>query len=66
MYEIKGFKNLSNPAKRLFGYVYQKHQAGVEDKEDWTAIKVKERKNCIEVTFRNGKWLNYYTNGTWG
>lgn len=63
--DIKGFDTMSTNAKALFIRVYAKHRAAVEDKADWTAIKVKEKKDHVEVYFKNKKWLRFMSNGTW-
>lgn len=62
---IKGFNKLSELAKSVFIRVYAKHRNGVEDREDWTAIRVKERKDHVEVHFKNKVYLKYYPNGSW-
>ncbi|MDR7870344.1 MAG: hypothetical protein RIN55_05760 [Tissierellaceae bacterium] len=62
---IKGFNKLSELAKSVFIWVYAKHINAVEDKDEWTAVRVKERKDHIEVHFKNGNWLKFYTDGTW-
>lgn len=63
---IKGYEKLSEGAKGVFNYVYRKHHNGVEDKEDWTATEIKQRRTYLEVRFKNGKWLAYYPEGSWG
>jgi len=64
---VVGFKKLSNPAKELFEVVNKKHRLsiGSESKEDWIPVKVKEKRNCLEVYFRNGEWLHYYADRSW-
>jgi len=66
--KVKGFNNLSNEAKELFIRTYKLHNTiqGTDYKEDYEPIKVKEEKTHLKVTFKNGVWLHYYPNGTWG
>lgn len=65
--KVKGFNNLSEPAKALFERVYKCHNAGqgMDYKEAWKPIKVKEHKQYLEVHFKNGDWLHYLPDGTW-
>lgn len=56
---ITGFNELSAAAKALFVQVYAKHKSGVEDKESWKAVRVKECRDHIEVFFINGESLEY-------
>lgn len=65
---IRGYKKLSPVAKKHFETIYKMHNSivGLEYKEDWEPIKIIEHKNWIEVHFKNGKWLHYYYDGTWG
>ena len=62
---IKGFDKLSEVSKAVFIRVYAKHRAAIEDKSDWTAIRVKERLTNVEVHFKNGSWLHYCPDGSW-
>ncbi len=66
--KVKGFNKLSEAAKDLFRAVYFRHNSGQgsDYKEGWTPKKVKEHKSYVEVHFKNGEWLHYYPNGTWG
>lgn len=66
--KVKGFNQLSAPAKNLFEAVYKRHNAGLgsEYKKEYKPVKVKEHTSYIEVHFSNGEWLHYYPNGTWG
>lgn len=66
--KVKGYNQMSEKAKKHFERVYKAHNSivGNEYKEDWEPIKVKEHENFIEVHFKNGEWLHYYSNGTWG
>lgn len=65
--EITGFNKLSEAAKKFFEGMYKKHNSaqGLSCKKDWIPKKVVEHKTYIEVHFKNGKWLHYYTDGTW-
>lgn len=65
--KVKGYNQMSEAAKKHFERVYKAHNSivGDEYKEDWKPIKVKEHENFIEVHFKNGDWLHYYSNGTW-
>ena len=62
---IKGYEKLSEGAKGVFNYVHRKHQNGV-DKEEWIVIEVKQRATYLKVSFKNGRWLAYYPDGSWG
>lgn len=66
--KVKGYNKLSDQAKVLFVETYRTHNSGqgLEYKEDWEPIKVKEHLSYLEVHFKNGEWLHYYINGTWG
>ena len=66
--KVKGYNKMSEAAKKHFERVYKEHNSIVGNyyKEDYRPIKVKEHKNWIEVHFKNGDWLHYYINGTWG
>ena len=66
--EIKGYKKLSENAKKLFENTYKKHNAmlGMESKKRWIPKKVQENSKFLRVDFKNGEWLHYYANGTWG
>lgn len=66
--KVKGYNKLSDKSKRLFEEIYKRHNSVVGNyyKEDYQPIRVKEYKNFIEVHFKNGDWLHYYNNGTWG
>ena len=65
--KVKGYQNLSEPAKALFRRSYKVHNSvhGMDYKEDWIPKKVKEHKTYLEVHFKNGQWLHYLPNGTW-
>lgn len=65
--KVKGYSKLSDAAKRLFQIVYKKHNSaqGVEYKEDWKPVKVKEHRKYLEVHFKNRQWLHYTPKGTW-
>lgn len=62
---IRGYKKLSQNAQNVFERVYNAHSACVGNKMDWTPIEVKEFKEFIKVTFKNGEWLHYRPNGKW-
>ena len=66
--KVTGFNKLSEAAKELFKSVYKRHNSGqgTDYKKDWTPKKVKEHRTHIQVHFKNGEWLHYYPNGTWG
>lgn len=65
--KIKGFKELSENAKKIFIRVYKSHNAvqGIKHKNDWMPVKVKEHKTHLEVHFKNKEWLHYMPDGTW-
>ncbi|KAB3534423.1 hypothetical protein F8154_08960 [Alkaliphilus pronyensis] len=65
---IKGYSNLSEVAKEHFVKIYKRHNSGQgsDYKEGWTPKKVKEHRSFLEVHFKNGEWLHFYPNGTWG
>ena len=66
--KVKGYNEMSATAKKHFERVYKEHNSivGSGYKEDYPPIKVTEYENFIEVRFKNGDWLHYYFNGTWG
>lgn len=66
--EIQGYKKLSETAKELLENTYQQHNAGqgLEYKNDWVPVRVTEHKTHLKVYFKNGDWLHYYANGSWG
>lgn len=66
--EIKGYDKLSEVSKKFFKKVYKLHNSiiGLEYKNNWIPIKVIERTTYLKVYFKNGEYLNYYINGTWG
>lgn len=63
--KVKGFEKLSPKAQQLFQHIDRNHTACVRDKAAWTPVKVKERKDHLEVHFKNGEWLHYSPNGSW-
>lgn len=68
MEKIKGFSKLTKEQQSLLITVNARHKAGVgtDYKDGWTPIGVKPLGNNLKVTFKNGDWLHYYANGTWG
>lgn len=65
--KVKGYNNLSDPAKSVFKRVYTAHNAshGSEYKEKWIPVKVTEHKDHLKVYFKNGEWLHYRPYGSW-
>lgn len=65
---IKGFNQLSVLARFLFKTTYRKHQKslGEQEKENWTPTRIIEQKVCLKVFFKNGEYLFYYADYTWG
>ena len=65
---IKGYDSLSILGRRFFIEMYKKHQATLGKclKDIWKAVSVKKFKDHLIVHFKNGEWLHYYSNGTWG
>ncbi len=65
---VKGYNKLSDAAKDIFERTYKRHNAGwgMDYKEDWIPVSVKCEGNSLKVVFKNGEWLRYYSNGTWG
>lgn len=65
---IDGYSALSLDARKLFCSTYKVHYQGhgKECKNKWNAISVKDCGGDLEVIFKNGEWLHYYRNGTWG
>lgn len=65
---IKGFNKLSKEQQEQLIRMNERHKAGVGNdyKEGWTPISVKGAGSTLKVTFKNGEWLHYYANGTWG
>lgn len=68
MTTVTGYNQLSAPARRLFTATARNHQAAVgrDYKDGWTPVKVQERRDHLRVWFKNGDWLHYWPNGTWG
>jgi len=66
--KVEGYSELSAAAKDLFRRTVARHQAAVgrEYKAKWWPVKVQERRDHLRVTFRNGDWLHYWRDGTWG
>ena len=66
--KVKGFNNLSDEAKELFIMTYKLHNTiqGIDYKEDYKPVEVIQEGVLLRVTFKNGVWLHYYPNGTWG
>jgi len=65
--KVKGYSRLSEHAKKFFQRVYVRHNAaqGMEYKNDWVPVRVKEHKEYLEVHFKCGEWLHYLPDGTW-
>lgn len=63
--KVKGYSKLSKQAKQAFEIIYKKHSQGLDNKEDWSPVKVIQRDTHLEVHFKNGEWLHYLPNGTW-
>lgn len=65
---IEGWNQLSEVAEKVFIRLYKAHNSclGLDYKEQWEPIKVKEFRAYLKVWFVNGEWLHYYPNGTWG
>ncbi|MGV8149666.1 MAG: hypothetical protein ACLKAK_07160 [Alkaliphilus sp.] len=66
--KVVGYKTLSFAAKQLFHKTYDKHSGiiGTAYKEKWKPVKVNEHKDFLWVYFKNGEWIHYYADGTWG
>lgn len=65
---VQGYKNLSEDAKFQFERTYKLHNSiqGSDYKEGYTPTSVTDSIGKLKVTFKNGEWLYYYPNGTWG
>lgn len=68
MDRVKGFKKLTKEQQDLLIRINKNHKAGVgtDYKDGWTPTSVKPLGANLKVTFKNGDWLHYYANGTWG
>lgn len=68
MDKVKGFNKLTKEQQELLIRTNARHKAGVgtDYKDGWTPVKVSPLGNNLKVVFKNGDWLHYYTNGTWG
>jgi len=66
--KVKGYSKLSAGAKDFFKRTVASHQAAVGNdyKAGWTPVSVKEYRDHLRVTFRNGDWLRYLPGGVWG
>ena len=66
--KVEGYSKLSDPAKELLQKTYKVHNSGqgTDYKEDWRPVRVLEHSKYLKVVFKNGEWLHYYPNGTWG
>jgi len=65
--KIKGYSKLLPNQKLLFQMIFAKHQAslGAEAKKDYDPKSVKYEGKFFRVTFKNGEWLHYMSDGTW-
>lgn len=59
--------------QQLFERVHKQHLAsmGTAVKEVYSEENVKrigwnQKERCLKVSFNNGEWFHYYTDGTWG
>lgn len=57
----------------LFISIHKKHlgSMGSEMKREYGAeqikkVRVNQKENCFEVSYKNGEWFKYFANGTWG
>lgn len=68
MENVKGFNKLTKEQQELLIRTNARHKAGVglDYKDGWTPTKVSPLGKNLKVVFKNGDWLHYYTNGTWG
>lgn len=66
--KVKGYNKLSENAKEIFERTYKVHNSiqGLDYKEEWQPVKVTESEKHLKVVFKNGDWLHYYPNETWG
>ena len=66
--KIKGYEKLSPMAKDIFKRTYELHNScvGTDYKVGWSPISVEECSSYLKVYFKNGDWLHYYSNSTWG
>lgn len=64
---IEGYTQLSLESRNLFCGIYKVHHAGhgIDFKDDWKAVYIKDCERFLKVTFKNGEWLHYYPDGTW-
>lgn len=65
--KVRGFSKLTAEQQQLLIRTNARHKAGVgtDYKEGWTPISVKPLGHNLKVTFKNGEWLHYASNGTW-
>jgi len=65
---VKGFNGLSSSDQELFLEIYTRHQAGhgMDFKDNWKAVSVRREQRYFKVVFKNGQWLHYYLDGSWG
>ena len=70
MKKVKGFKKLTEQQQQFLERTNARHKAGVgtDYKDGWTPTSVKPigAGKTLKVTFKNGDWLHYYSDGTWG
>lgn len=70
MEKVKGFKKLTEQQQQFLATTNARHKRGVgmDYKDGWTPTSVKPlgAGKTLKVTFKNGVWLHYYSDGTWG
>lgn len=68
MKRVTGFNKLTEQQQQLLIRTNARHRAGVGTsyKDGWTPTNVSPLGRNLKVVFKNGEWLHYYTNGTWG
>ena len=65
---IKGYDKLTVDQQQLLINTNKRQKAGVgtDYKDDWTPTEVSVLGENLKVVFKNGEWLHYYQNGSWG